>query len=73
MDDTITLPELEQAINYWRSRSPSDSEEHRLCREAAALATPYALMIVAHRREIGRAELSETAAAAWDAWRARST
>ncbi|MEY3739788.1 MAG: hypothetical protein RLZZ192_464 [Pseudomonadota bacterium] len=31
MQDTITLPELEAAINFWRQRSPSVGEELRLC------------------------------------------
>jgi len=42
----ITIQELEAAINYWRSQSPAVGDELRLCPEAAALAKPYALMIV---------------------------
>jgi hypothetical protein len=42
----ITIQELEAAINYWRSQSPAEGEELRLCSEASALAKPYALMIV---------------------------
>jgi hypothetical protein len=42
----LTIQELEAAINYWRSQSPSVGDELRLCPEAAALAKPYALMIV---------------------------
>jgi hypothetical protein len=42
----VTIQELEAAINYWRSQSPSEGDELRLCPEAAALAKPYALMIV---------------------------
>ena len=42
----ISIQELEAAINYWRSQSPAEGEELRLCSEAAALARPYALMIV---------------------------
>jgi hypothetical protein len=42
----VTIQELEAAINYWRRQSPSEGEELRLCPEAAALAKPYALMIV---------------------------
>ena len=42
----VTIQELEAAINYWRSQSPAKGEELRLCPEAAALAKPYALMIV---------------------------
>ena len=42
----ISIQELEAAINYWRSQSPAEGEELRLCPEAAVLAKPYALMIV---------------------------
>lgn len=42
----ITIQELEAAINYWRNQSPAVGDEFRLCPEAAALAKPYALMIV---------------------------
>ena len=42
----VTIQELEAAINYWRSQSPSEGDELRLCSEASALAKPYALMIV---------------------------
>ena len=50
--------QLEQAINYWRNLSPSVGDESRLCPEAAALATPYALMIITHRHDIPVAELN---------------
>ncbi|MBU3608122.1 DUF3717 domain-containing protein [Polynucleobacter nymphae] len=42
----ISIQELEAAINYWRSQRPAGGEELRLCPEAAALAKPYALMII---------------------------
>ena len=42
----LTIQELEAAINYWRNQSPAVGDELRLCPEAAALAKPYALMIV---------------------------
>ena len=42
----ISIQELEAAINYWRSQSPAEGEELRLCPEASALVKPYALMIV---------------------------
>ena len=42
----ISIQELEAAINYWRSQSPAEGEELRLCLEASALAKPYALMII---------------------------
>jgi hypothetical protein len=41
----ITLTELEQAINYWRSQRPSAGEERALSPEVNELATVYALMI----------------------------
>lgn len=41
----ITLHELEQAINYWRSLRPSQGEERTLSPEVDALATVYATMI----------------------------
>jgi len=42
----VSIQEFEAAINYWRSQSPAEGEELRLCSEASALAKPYALMIV---------------------------
>ena len=40
------MQDLEAAIKYWRCQSPAFGEELHLCPEAAALAKPYALMIV---------------------------
>ncbi|CAM3754979.1 DUF3717 domain-containing protein [Polynucleobacter antarcticus] len=42
----LSIQDLEAAINYWRGRSPASGEELHLCLEAAALAKPYALMII---------------------------
>jgi len=70
MDHPITLAALEDAINYWRARSPSQGEEARLCPQAAALARPYALMIMTHRREIASRELDAQALDAYGQWRA---
>ncbi|OZI16078.1 hypothetical protein CAL18_19190 [Bordetella genomosp. 7] len=69
MDKPIPVTELEQAINYWRNRLPSQGDESRLCPQAAALATPYALMIMQQKREVGLAELSPDALAAYTEWR----
>lgn len=68
--NAITLPQIEAAINYWRNVSPSTGDESRLCPEAAALATPYALMIMSHRREIAAAELGDKARDALAHWSA---
>ncbi|AOB29449.1 hypothetical protein AKI39_00360 [Bordetella sp. H567] len=70
MDNAIPITRLEDAINYWRNRIPATGEESRLCAQAAALATPYALMIVTGRRDIPTAELDEPAQAAFAAWEA---
>ena len=68
--ERITLPQIEAAINYWRNREPSQGEESRLCPAAAALAAPYALMIIGHRHDIGAEELPPAALAAYLDWRA---
>ena len=41
----LTMPDLEQAINYWRNLRPSVGDESALSAEVNALATTYALMI----------------------------
>jgi hypothetical protein len=55
----ISIQDLEAAINYWRSQSPAIGEELRLCPEAAALAKPYALMIVQGAQRIPMDVLDE--------------
>jgi len=57
----ITIQELEAAINYWRSQSPAVGEELHLCPEAAALAKPYALMIVQAAQRVPMDVLDEVA------------
>jgi hypothetical protein len=70
MEMTITLSELEQAINYWRQRLPSNEQEWRLCPQAAALAAPYAWMIIEHRHQIALAKLDISGRAAYEQWHA---
>ncbi len=65
---SIPLNDLESAINYWRAKKPSVGEECRLCAEASALATPYALMILGRQHAVVVDSLSETAQAALVAW-----
>lgn len=69
----IALHELEAAINYWRSVSPSAGEELRLCPQASALSRPYALMIVTHRASVPLETLDEPARQAWEDYRQRMT
>jgi hypothetical protein len=57
----VTIQELEAAINYWRSQSPSAGDELRLCPEASALAKPYALMIVQGSQRVPMDVLDEPA------------
>ncbi|MDX3906031.1 MAG: DUF3717 domain-containing protein [Pigmentiphaga sp.] len=64
----ITLTELEDAINYWRARKPSQGEERTLCAEAAALAVPYAAMIMGRRRSTDVAQMPAPAQEALRAW-----
>ena len=71
MQDTITLPELEAAINFWRQRSPSIGEELRLCAQASSLATPYALMILQRRAQMRVTEMPEKAQTALAEWLAQ--
>ena len=57
----ISIQDLEAAINYWRSQSPAVGEELHLCPEAAALAKPYALMIVQGAQRASMDVLDEAA------------
>jgi hypothetical protein len=69
MKTLCTLAELEAAINYWRSKSPSVGEELALCPQASALAEPYALMIMDGTREIALDALDEKTRSALLDWR----
>jgi hypothetical protein len=60
----VSIQELEAAINYWRSQSPAKGEELCLCAEAAALAKPYALMIVQGSQRVPLDVLDEVSRAA---------
>ena len=57
----VSIQDLEAAINYWRSQSPAVGEELHLCPEAAALARPYALMIVQGAQRVPMDALDEPA------------
>jgi hypothetical protein len=60
----VSIQELEAAINYWRSQSPAEGEELRLCSEASALAKPYALMIIQGSQRMPLDVLDEASRAA---------
>ena len=51
-DTTISLTDLEDAINYWRIERPATGEECALSPEVNALADVYAIMIIGHLHAI---------------------
>lgn len=61
----ISLPELEAAINYWRDQSPSKGDALELCKEASALAKPYAVLIIQGAQRIAIDHLDPNALSAW--------
>lgn len=67
----ITLPELEQAINYWRALRPSSGEECALSPEVNALAGVYALMIYHKLSAVPLAAVAPAAQQLLEAWRNR--
>lgn len=56
---TVTIAEIEVAINYWRELEPSNESSYRLSTNARKLATPYALLIFHKRAEMAIAELTQ--------------
>lgn len=65
----LTLPELEQVINYWRSLRPSSGEECALSPEVNVLATVYATMIFNRSKSLPLDTLDTAARQLVDSWR----
>jgi hypothetical protein len=65
----ITLNELENAINYWRSLRPSTGEERALSPEVDSLASIYATMIFNRQRALPLEAVDGKAKQLLDAWR----
>jgi hypothetical protein len=65
----ITLTDLEEAINYWRTVRPSLGEERALSREVNTLATVYALMIHNRTKIVPFDTLDDTARQLLISWR----
>lgn len=63
----IQIRDLESAINFWRSREPSDGRM-ALAPEAAALAEVYALMVFHGQTEADAQRMPKAAHEAWLAW-----
>lgn len=71
----VSIQDLEAAINYWRTQSPSKGDELVLSKEAGALAKPYALMIIQGAQRIPLDMLDEVckeALAKFVAWKSRA-
>lgn len=65
----ITLPELEEAINYWRGLRPSIGAERALSPEVDTLATVYAMMIFRHEEITSLDEFDPVCRKLIDHWR----
>ncbi|CAN5286737.1 DUF3717 domain-containing protein [soil metagenome] len=65
----ISLPELEEAINYWRALRPSSGEESALSPEVDMLATVYALMIFNGVKSMPVNALDQASRQLLEAWR----
>jgi len=63
----IHITDIEAAINYWRSNTPSP-DGVQLPAPTRALATVYAEMVYFHRQEVLVSDVSAAALAAWQAW-----
>lgn len=64
---SIHITDIESAINWWRSRSPSP-DGLRACDEVLALAEVYALMVYYRDAECDEATMPKHAHDAWLAW-----
>lgn len=67
----ITLTDLEQAINHWRSLRPSTGEERALSPEVNTLATLYAMMIFHGSKSLPLDALDQASRQLLEAWKNR--
>lgn len=72
-DTTISLTELEEAINYWRIQRPATGEECALSPEVNALADVYAVMIIEHLHGIAVDLVGKEPRQLLEAWRQSRT
>ena len=63
----IHITDIESAINWWRTRSPSP-DGLRACAEVRALAEVYGLMVYHRDHECDEASMPLPAKAAWLTW-----
>lgn len=62
---TVSIVELERAINYWRMQHPSSRDTMTLCPQASCLAELYAHMIIFRQQELPISAFPETAQKAY--------
>lgn len=67
----ITLPELENVINYWRAQRPASGEECALSPEVNTLASVYAKMIFYRVASVRLEELDPATQQLVQAWHER--
>ena len=67
----ISLSQLEQAINFWRSLRPSTGAERALSPEVNALAKVYAMMIFNRLKTVPIASLEPPCQQLIATWRER--
>lgn len=65
----ISLTELEEAINYWRTLRPSLGEERALSPEVNALAGIYAMMIFKRAKAVPLDGLDQASRQLLESWR----
>ena len=65
----LSITDLEQAINYWRTVRPSIGEECALSPEVNVLADLYARMIIGHAHDIALDAATNEQRQLLDAWR----
>jgi hypothetical protein len=70
---TISLTELEEAINYWRIQRPATGEECALSPEVNALADVYAVMIIERLQSIAVDAIGKEQHQLFEAWRQSRT
>ncbi|QMI49692.1 DUF3717 domain-containing protein [Burkholderia sp. MBR-1] len=67
---TVSLLDLENAINYWREREPSTGDECALSPSVNALAEVYAALITERGERVPLSHLHPAACRAIQLWRA---
>jgi len=68
MTNQISITQIEAAINYWRQTHPAQGEELKLHGAVAALAEPYAMLIMTGRGQVEFDRLDAQAQEAIQQW-----